>query len=75
MPPEYVDTLRPAASARPNRASRSSATWPRVLHVPQLGDHDQVLPAGEDLVHRRELSGQADRLPHPLRLRTRRRIR
>jgi hypothetical protein len=37
--------------------------------VPEFGDHDQVLPAGEDLVHRRELTRQADRLPHPRRLR------
>jgi len=36
---------------------------PRALHAPQLGDHDEVLPAGEDLVHRRELAGKADRVP------------
>ena len=69
MPPEYVDTLREAASMRLKRARRSSATWPGSLQVPQLGDEHQVLPAGEDLVDRGELAGQADGLPDSERVR------
>ena len=41
----------------------------RVLEVPQPGDQHEVLPPGEDLVDGRELSGEADRLPHVRRLR------
>ena len=36
----------------------------RVLQVTQLGDQHEVLPAGEHLVDRGELAGQADRLAH-----------
>ena len=36
----------------------------RVLQVAQPGDQHQVLPAGEHLVDRGELAGQADRLAH-----------
>ncbi len=39
------------------------------LQVPQPGHQHQVLPPGEDLVDRRELPGEADRLPHVRRLR------
>ena len=40
-----------------------------VLQVPQPGHQHQVLPPGEDLVHGRELPGEADGLPHVRRLR------
>ena len=36
----------------------------RVLEVPQSGDQHEVLPSAEDFVDRRELSGEADGLPH-----------
>ena len=36
----------------------------RVLEVPQPGDQHEVLPPAEDLVDGRELSGEADGLPH-----------
>jgi hypothetical protein len=36
--------------------------------VPQLGDQHEVLPPGEDFVDGRELSGEADGLPHVRRL-------
>ena len=32
----------------PNRASRSSATWPGFVTAPQFGDEHEVLPAGEN---------------------------
>ena len=35
-----------------------------VVEVPQLGDQDEVLPSGEDLVDGGELAGEADRLAH-----------
>ncbi len=40
----------------------------RVLLVAQLGDQYEVLPAGEYLVDRGELTGEADRLSRVLRL-------
>ena len=36
----------------------------RVLDLPQLGDQHEVLAPAEDFVDGRELSGEADRLPH-----------
>ena len=36
----------------------------RIIEVPQLGDHDQIFPSGQNLVHGSELSGQTDKLPH-----------
>ena len=32
--------------------------------MPQPGDHDQIFPPGQNLVHGGELPGQTDRLPH-----------
>ena len=32
--------------------------------MPQLGDHDQIFPPGQDLVNSGELPGETDRLPH-----------
>jgi hypothetical protein len=43
---------------------------PRVLEVPQPGDHHEVLPPGQDLVDGRELPGEADGLSHVSRLRS-----
>jgi len=40
-----------------------------VLHAPQPGHQDQVLSPGEDLVHGRELPGEADGLSHVRRVR------
>jgi hypothetical protein len=40
----------------------------RVLEVPELGDQHKVLSPAEDLVHGRELSGEADGVPHVRRL-------
>jgi hypothetical protein len=34
------------------------------VHVVEAAGHDQVLPAGEVLVDRGGLAGQADHLPH-----------
>ena len=36
----------------------------RVVEMPQPRDQHEVLASGKDLVDRRELAGQADRLPH-----------
>src|SRR5262249_20945366 len=36
----------------------------RVLDASQPGDQDEVLPPAEDLVDRRELPGETDRLAH-----------
>ena len=40
-----------------------------VFQMPQLGHQHQVLPAGQDLIHCGELSGQADGFPHLERIR------
>ena len=64
MPPEYVDTLRAAASRQPEALEQVVRDRARVLEVPQPGDQDEVLPPAEDLVDGRELSGEADGLPH-----------
>ena len=42
---------------------------PDVVQVPQPGHQHEVLAPGEDLVHGRELPGEADGLPHVGRLR------
>ena len=72
MPPEYVATLRSAASVSEKRSSRSSAIAPGSVEVPQPGDQHEVLPPAEDLVHGGELPGQADgrRAPAPAALAT-----
>ena len=63
IPPENFLTSRLAASESPNASSNSSArslaTWR--LRPSNRPDQDQVFPAGEVLVHRRELTGEADR--------------
>ena len=64
MPPEYVDTLRAAASVSAETREQVVRDRARVLEVPQPGDQDEVLPPGEDLVHGRELSGETEGLPH-----------
>ena len=69
MPPEYVATFRAAASVSENRVEQVVGDGAGVLEVPQPGDQHEVLPPAEDLVDGRELSGQADRLPHVRRLR------
>ncbi len=69
IPPEYVATLRPAASVSEKRSSRSSAIVPGSVEVPQLGDEHEVLAAAKDLVDGGELAGQAEGLPDLRRLR------
>ena len=64
IPPEYVATLRSAASASANRSSRSSAIRRRVRQVSEPCHQHEVLPPAEDLVDCGELSGETDRLPH-----------
>ncbi|MNO67341.1 hypothetical protein D3C76_581460 [compost metagenome] len=32
--------------------------------MPQLGNHDQIFPPGQNLVHGGKLPGQTERLPH-----------
>ena len=53
----------PAASTRSNRSSRSRGAPAalRAAEVVQVGHQDQVLLAGEQAVHGRELPGDADR--------------
>ena len=75
MPPEYVDTFRAAASVSEKRVEQVVRDRARVLEVPQPGDQHEVLPPAEDLVDGRELSGEADGLPHVRRPAWRRRSR
>ena len=75
MPPEYVAGL-PAAGLGEREAREQVVGDPAgVLQVPQLSDQHEVLAAGEDLVDRGELPGEADRLAHVLRPARRRRSR
>ena len=66
MPPDQVETGLRAAATRSNRSSSSAVRRrpSRFPEVPQVGHQDQVLLAGEELVHRRELAGDADRGAH-----------
>ncbi len=59
---------RPAASVRSNQSSssRARARASRCRQVEQLADHDEVLHAGQVLVDRGVLPGQADRAAHLL---------
>ena len=70
IPPEYVDTGLPAASTRSNRSSSSATRRPSgvAAEVVQVGHQPQVLLAGEQLVHRRELARDTDRGSHPVRI-------
>ncbi|CAM5738823.1 hypothetical protein SHIRM173S_02269 [Streptomyces hirsutus] len=62
--------MRSAASARWNCSSSSSARAFAALALiwVELPDHLQVLAAGQVLVDRRELAGQADGAAHGVRL-------
>ena len=61
IPPEKCLTSRPDASAIPNASSSSSARVraPARARPEQPAEQDQVLPAGELLVDRRQLAGEA----------------
>ena len=69
MPPEYVATLRPRRVGELEAGQQVIRDLAGALQVAQPGHQHQVLPPGEDLIHRRELPGEADRLPHVRRLR------
>ena len=69
MPPEYVATLRVGRVGELEAGQQVIRDPAGVLQVPQPGHQHQVLPPGEDLVHGRELPGEADGLPHVRRLR------
>ena len=62
MPPEYVFAVRSAACASSNRSSRAEARRRASAEgdVVQTADHLEVLQAGQVLVHRGVLAGQAD---------------
>ena len=62
IPPEKVSRRRSAASLRSNLSSRSAAVCRGIGDVAQLAHQHQVLPGGEHVVDRGELSGQADLL-------------
>ncbi len=65
MPPDQVFTVRRPASARSKRSS-SSAARRRAAGAGQAGQpahHAQVLLAGLEVVHGRELAGEADAAP------------
>ena len=64
MPPEYVDTLRFAALGELEAGQQVIRDLAGAFQVPQPGHQHQVLPPGEDLVHGRELPGEAEGLPH-----------
>jgi hypothetical protein len=61
--------LAPAGIDQVELGEQFGGDGARVLHVSQLADQDQVLAPRQDLVDRRELSGQADRGPDASRLR------
>ena len=69
MPPEYVDTFRERRIGEVEACEQIVRHLAGVLHVPQPGHQHQVLPAGEDLVDRGELSGQTDGFPNLERVR------
>ena len=73
--PAGVRARPPAARRRRGRTGRAGRRRrPRGSgDPPEPGHEEQVLAAGEDLVHGGELAGEADGLPHPLRLGRRRR--
>ena len=64
MPPEYVDTFRAGRVGERKTIEQDIRDRARVLEVSKPGDQHEVLPSAEDLVDGRELSGEADGLPH-----------
>ena len=70
MPPEYVLAVRWAASVQLEALEELLAPPPGLgrRHVVQPPDHLEVLQAGQVLVHRGVLPGEADHVPELLRL-------
>ena len=68
MPPEYVLAGRSAASVEvePLEQLGGPGARARAAEVQQRAEQHQVLPAGQVLVDRGVLAGQADRLADPL---------
>ncbi len=60
IPPEKVSSRRSAASSRSNAVEQVRRGLPGIGDVAQLAHQHQVLPGGEQVVHRGELSGHAD---------------
>jgi hypothetical protein len=61
MPPEYVATRRVGQRETIEQRVRDR---PWVVEVPQARHQHGVLPPAEDVIDGRELSGEADGLPH-----------
>ena len=70
IPPEYVDTgLRGRVhEIEPGEQLVDSSAPGDAAEVVQVGHQLQVLLAGQQLVHRRELAGDADRRAHAVRV-------
>ena len=70
IPPEYVDTgLRGGVDeVEPVEQVVDASPAGGAAEVVQVGHQLQVLLAGQQLVHRRELAGDADRRAHAVRV-------